>query len=112
MTLLDRSIQGGGLLTHRRVAFQRVRTTITGAGPDTGAPITSTATSTVHAYHQWLSGIEAQDFKGDASAVLITTPGQLRAGDRVSHVTLGAFLVLEEGPYPHGSFDRVPVRRA
>lgn len=112
MTLLERSIQSGGLLRHQEREWTRTRTTTTGADAGTGAPITNEATSTIRGYHQWLTSIERQDFKGDPAAALLTIPGLLQAGDHLHNPTLGSFLVLEEGPQPHGPFDRAPLRRA
>lgn len=107
-TLLDPS----GLLGHRLLTFTRTRVTLGEPDPDSGAPAQTTTTSTLTAHFRWLSNTEAQDFKSDPAAALITEPGTLLAGDALTHATLGRFLVLEEGPYRTGPFDRVPLRRA
>ncbi len=109
--LLQGAMSADGLLGHLRGTWARSRTTTTGVDPGTGDPIVTTATANVLGYFAWLSNIEAQDFKGDVNAVLITDPGQLQAGDTVAG-SLGRFLVLEEGPQLRGPYERVPLKRS
>lgn len=112
MTLLAESFTSDSLMHHQRQSFTRTRETKTGASSTTGAPTVTTATATVTGYFEWLSSIERQDFRGDPAAAIQTAPGQLQAGDTLDSLTLGRFLVLEEGPQAHGEFDLVPLRRA
>jgi hypothetical protein len=102
----------GSLLRRREVVLTRERRTLDGADEGTGAPVFTTTTARVRAHFRWLTNVEAQDFKSDATALAITTAGLLQAGDVLTHANLGRFLVLEEGPKRVDAYDRVPLRRA
>ena len=90
------------------------RETRAGSNPDTGAPVTTRANLPQPAggHFAWAGQRDRADYEAATEAVLVTLPGTLQAGDRITHATFGTFQVSEASPKAHGPFDLVELRRA
>lgn len=99
----------GGLLDHRRLRFTCSRRGAETRDGDTGAPIPGAMQdASITGWLTWMTTQERADYKGDASAYILTTPGSLLVGDILTGA--GNFEVL--AVKPHGDFDRADLKRA
>lgn len=112
MTLLDTAFSDDSLLAGYWLTWTRTRTTQTGRDATTGAPTVTTSTATIQGQLTWMRQAEAANYQNDATAYILTLPGQLQEGDTITNADVGTFQVLEDGARSNGPFDRANLKAA